>query len=383
MTLASDQNKNPHGLSSTSQRMIELRPIVFAEWENRVRATVKEAAELSQPLLIDTLPTFYDGIAEAITPNYPRATATDGNSAASEHGGERARLSNYGAQALIHEYQIFRQTVFDVLLQQNLALTPSESLIINASIDDAIREAVMAFSLVHSAMREQFMAALTHDLRTPLNAANIALELLLLSTDPAQMKTTAVKAMDNLKRVDEMIRTLLDSMANQGGQRMPLQLTHFDIAEVVKEVQVQVGTAYRGHLQIFGGSVKGWWDRDAIGRVIDNLVGNAAKYGNTRKPIRISYTEAYGRLILMVHNEGDPIPLEEQACIFQIFRRAQGDREGIVKGWGIGLPFVRGVAESHGGSIVVDSAAGRGTTFTLDIPTDVRPLQDAPAFGLT
>jgi signal transduction histidine kinase len=82
-----------------------------------------------------------------------------------------------------------------------------------------------------------------------------------------------------------------------------------------------------------------------------------------------------------VHNEGEPIPLEQIECIFQVFRRAVAAREGSKEGWGIGLPYVRNVAESHGGSVAVDSAAGRGTTFLIDVPTDARPFQDAPTLG--
>jgi signal transduction histidine kinase len=86
-------------------------------------------------------------------------------------------------------------------------------------------------------------------------------------------------------------------------------------------------------------------------------------------------------MLLSVHNEGEPIPLEQIECIFQVFRRAVAAKEGNKEGWGIGLPYVRNVAESHGGSVAVDSAAGRGTTFLIDIPTDSRPFQNAPTLG--
>ena len=61
--------------------------------------------------------------------------------------------------------------------------------------------------------------------------------------------------------------------------------------------------------------------------------------------------------------------------IFQVFRRAEAAKEGNIEGWGIGLPYVRSVAESHGGSVAVDSAVSRGTTFIIDMPRDARPFQ--------
>jgi len=86
-------------------------------------------------------------------------------------------------------------------------------------------------------------------------------------------------------------------------------------------------------------------------------------------------------MILTVHNEGEPIPADQFESIFQVFRRADAAKEGGKDGWGIGLPYVRSVAESHGGSVAVDSAVRRGTTFTIDIPVDSRPFQDAPTLG--
>lgn len=76
------------------------------------------------------------------------------------------------------------------------------------------------------------------------------------------------------------------------------------------------------------------------------------------------------RPLLAVHNEGAPIPAEEMERLFHTFERIEDVK---VKGWGLGLPYVRNVAESHGGSVFVDSAEERGTTFTLSLPVDARP----------
>jgi signal transduction histidine kinase len=123
---------------------------------------------------------------------------------------------------------------------------------------------------------------------------------------------------------------------------------------------------------------RGWWDREAIKRAIENLLSNAIKYGAPDTPIRMETESRDERVMLTVHNEGEPIPPEQIECIFQIFERAVAAKEANSKGWGIGLPYVRSVAESHGGSVMVDSAANRGTTFTINMPLDARPYQDAP-----
>lgn len=381
MTFASDQNTNPKQLSETSQRMLQLREDVFTEWERRVRASVSQAGELRHPILINTLPAFYDNIAEAVTDNYPRLSAGGGNSLAAEHGGERARLTIYDHQALIAEYQIFRWTIFDLLHHNDLKLTHREILAINASIDDGIKEAVNAFALVHSAFRERFIAALTHDLRGPLNAANMAAELIMLASDPAKMKVYAARIIDNIRHTDMLIQEMLDTMAFQGGNHIPLNLTNFDILEVVKEVQTQAIAVHGPRLHVIGVSVWGWWDRGAMRRAIENVIGNAVKYGDPNTPITVKIDEVHERLLLSVHNEGQPIPPEDLECIFQMFRRSKTAREGSKSGWGVGLPYVRSVAESHGGSIGVDSTLERGTTFAIDIPVDTRQTPNAPTLS--
>src|SRR5690348_14004729 len=123
MTLSSDQNINPDKLSATARRMLELRDEVLLEWVKRVRQSVKEAEELPHPVLINTFPVLYDNLAEAITPDYPRATGNEGNTVAAEHGGERARLTHYNVHSVISEYQILRWAIFDILKLRGVRLT--------------------------------------------------------------------------------------------------------------------------------------------------------------------------------------------------------------------------------------------------------------------
>jgi signal transduction histidine kinase len=378
VTLASDQKPNATGLSSTSKRMLALRDTVLLEWEQRLCSAVKEASSLKHPILINTLPSFYENIAEALTPEYPRTNGVDSASLAVEHGGERARLTNYDPQAIITEFQILRQVIFDVLKINDIQLSHDESVIINSSIDTSLREAVNAFALVQATLRERFAAALTHDLRTPLGSASMAAELILHSTDPTKMKGFAAKVIENLGRMDKMIQSLLDAMLFESGERLQLHLSNFDILQVVREVHDEAVIKHGRRFKILGGSATGWWDRDAMKRALENILGNAVKYGTPNSQIRIKIDEVQERLLLSVHNEGNPIPPEEREDIFQVFRRALSAKEGKQPGWGIGLPYVRGVAEAHGGSVGVDSTVERGTTFVIDVPVDARLFMGVP-----
>ncbi len=378
MTFASDQNSTPEKLSATSRKMLELRNEVFSEWEKRIRASIKQAGTLMHPILVNTLPTFYDNIAEAITPEYPRTSAVDTTTIATEHGGERARLTDYDPQAIIHEYQTLRWSILDVLARHGVRLQEDELLTINVSIEKAIREAVTAFSVAFLALREQFMATLTHDLRNPLATATMSAELIARTTDSSEIKNWAERIIENNDRMDRMIRDLLDTVVFQGSGRLQLDLSSFDILDLVTEVEKHSVTAYGPRFHVTRASVLGWWSREAMKRALENLIGNAIKYGSADRPVSIKIDRIDGRLLVSVHNEGNPIPPEELEDIFQIFQRAKAAKESRNLGWGIGLPYVRRVAESHGGSVTVDSSAERGTTFLIDVPIDARPFQNMP-----
>ena len=381
MTLSSDQNLDPGKLSQNGRRMLALRDEVLAEWIKRLRQTVKEAERLAQPILINTFPSLYDNLAEAISPGYPRATANEGNTVASEHGSERARLTNYNAYSVIWEYQQLRSTIFDVLKLNVVELDDNEVFVINTSIEGSIRESVNAFALAKAALRQRFIAALTHDLRNPLSNAHVYAQLIEGATDPVKTKEFAGKILDSLKQMDEMIQELLDSAATQSGERLRLHLEEFDLQEVVKEVCDQLTAKHGPRFQFMGDTAKVWWDRAAIRRSMENMVGNAVKYSTPDTPIRVNIALLGGRTMLSVHNEGEPVPPDQMASIFHVFIRAEAAKEGNKEGWGIGLGYVRSVAESHGGSVTVDSAAPRGTTFIMDMPGDARPFQDAPILG--
>jgi signal transduction histidine kinase len=120
------------------------------------------------------------------------------------------------------------------------------------------------------------------------------------------------------------------------------------------------------------------WSRDHMQRAIHNLLQNALKYGDSSKPVQVRVEPALGRTIFSVHNWGPPIPLEEQDGIFQIYRRSRRADQSAKTGWGLGLAYVRSIAESHGGSLTVNSTQETGTEFVMDMPCDSRPFLNAP-----
>lgn len=380
MTQASSSNPDSDRLSPNARKMLTLRDEVLSEWGKRLRETVQEAEHLSHPVLINTLPVLYQHIVEAIAPDFPR-TALSNSTVASEHGGERARLTNYNVQSLVTEYQLLRWTIFDVLKLNGVRLDMDEFTIVNACIDGSIRESVTAFALAESALRERFVATLTHDLRNPLAAAYASAELITRITDVSKVKELAARITANLGRMDAMIRELLDAAVFHAGERLILHMESMDMLVLAKEVGDHFEAIHGPRFELFGDSIPGFWDRNALKRAIENLVGNAVKYGAPGSVITLKVEATHGRMIFSVHNTGEPMPPEEIESVFKVFERAVAAKEGDQQGWGIGLPYVRSVAESHGGSVAAESAMATGTTFVIDIPIDARPFQDVPTLG--
>lgn len=304
--------------------------------------------------------------------------ATDGSSIATEHGGERARLTRISPGDLIKEYQLLRDTLF-VILGERKRLSERDSNIIIKSIDHAMGESLTAYFLVHEGLREQFTMTLTHDLRNPLTAIKASTDLILRYPNRTdQIPILAVRIADSVRRVDQMIQDLLDAGRLRFGERINFEVAEFELRTLVQETVDQLATIHGDRFILAAETIRGYWNRDAFKRAIENLLENAIKYGDSTAPIDVRLEQIHGRAVLSIHNEGPPIPAEEQEGLFRSFMRARSATDSKNRGWGLGLAMVRGMAEGHGGSITVDSAPERGTTFVIDVPVDSRPFLKSP-----
>jgi signal transduction histidine kinase len=362
-------------LSPTTRSMLALRTQVLDAWMDKVRKTVLQARALAAPILENTLPAYFDTLAALLTPGYTARAHNDLGAVASEHGGERARMTVYDATAVIHELQIFRDTLFAELERGGVLLSAEERTLVTSSIDATIRESANAFAVVQAALREQYVAAMAHDLRTPLSTAQMAAEMIGHTSADDAVRRYAGKIIASTRRIDAMTREMLDRISFCKTGAIELDITQFDMAELAREVAQYAQALHAVELDLEVAPVTGWWDRESMQRAIENLVNNAIKYGSG-DPIRLVLSTTKERVQLLVHNEGDPIAPEDSESIFQLYRRA-GKRDAGA-GWGVGLPFVRRIVEAHGGSVVMSSSAEDGTSFVIDVPADARPFAGAP-----
>lgn len=361
--------------SVTSYRMLALRETVLHSWESQVRAKLASARKLSHPVLIDTMPVLYERLCSVLSPAYFERDGVDVTSIGEEHGVERANLSDYDAEGILAEFQMFRTVMFDVLDAHDVPLTAPERRTLHLTIDNAVRDSVRAFVTATDSLRERFAAALAHDLRQPASNVVLGANLILRLNPPPEIAQWARRIVKNGERMGTMLSELLDALAIQSGDRLSLTLTEFDLMALARSVTDRAREYQGADVRLAGHSVTGWWSDAALERALENLLNNAQKYGDSGTPIEVNVADSNGRAIVSVRNQGKPIPPGELDAIFQQFVRSSDARESTTASWGLGLPYVRSVAQSHGGSVVVYSDAASGTTFVIDIPVDARPFQ--------
>lgn len=368
--ITTDQGFNEDELSPLSLSFLALREDVLAIWEREVRARVDGARDLLPPVLFNTMPAFYGNLAEALTPSYPRKSAVDNTNTASVHGDERARTTPFGPDQVAEEFQIFREAIVATAVGR-IELGAAEWKIIDDSINAAVVEAIRAFMATYEELRKRVAASLSHDMRTPLAVIAHGAALIAITPDWAVAKSGALRIEASAKRLSQMVSELLDALTHRPSAQMALDMSRCNIHDVVKTVAEEFNDGEAGTVEAIGEAVVGYWCESAMRRAVENLVSNARKYGDGG--LVLIKTEAdHGQLSLSVHNNGAPIPKERHATIFEYLRR--GAQSADAAGWGIGLQFVKSVAEGHGGSVSVDSSDAAGTTIIINIPLDSRPF---------
>lgn len=357
-------------LPSRFDRRLALQDKAFDEWLARVRVQVQRTHDLQTPVLVDTLPVLYKhlaALASAVESTYDRSTLS------SEHGGERARLTGMDAQSVAHELHLFRITLLETWQAANIPISHPEIEAINLAIDIAIRDAITGYVLAQAAFREQFFAALTHDLRTPLSTASMALELITESQEPERVRALTVIIAKQHGLMARMIDDLLDTMVLQAGTFSTLTFADLELRALSEDVIRNAVLASKRDIVLSGEPVMGTWCEPALRRAMENLLNNAIKYSDDGTPIEVEISNCHGRICWKVTNCGAPIPADQVEGLFQLFRRADREKGGGIGGWGIGLPYVRSVAERHAGSIIVSSNE-QHTSFAIDIPVDPRQI---------
>jgi|SRR6266545_4795068 len=225
--------------------------------------------------------------------------------------------------------------------------------------------------------RDEFMATVSHDLKSPLTfikgMANLRRRRAVATAETAPL----VDALDQIEtcagRMAQMLDELVDAGRLEAGRPLELRRDMTDLVELARQrvaEHQQTTDRHVLHVSTDVPDLIGIWDRVRLGRVLDNLVGNAVKYtprGGTIE-VRIDVELQPDRwAVLRISDSGEGIPDSDLPYIFERFRRGR-NVEGRIPGTGIGLSGARSILEQHGGSIAVESEVGQGTTVTVRLP---------------
>lgn len=213
-------------------------------------------------------------------------------------------------------------------------------------------------------LQRDFLAMVTHDLRSPLAAIRVQSQLMRRRAQYSEQSVDAI--IGQTERIARLINALADLVRMDSG-RLDLNLQPVDLAQLARNVAEQEQTNVPGRevTVCADGPVTGEWDADRLSQVISNLVGNALKYSGGDAPVIVSVATRSGSAIVSVADSGVGIPEEHIPKLFERFYRADITGAG---GLGLGLYIARMLTEAHGGRISVESSAGAGSVFTFELP---------------
>lgn len=217
---------------------------------------------------------------------------------------------------------------------------------------------------------QQLIGIVSHDLRNPLSAMLYGATLMAESLSPdSPLADVVQRIVRSGERAARLIRDLLDFTQVRASGRLPIDPQPVEIHEVCRQVVDEMALNHPDRVIVHQpeGDGEGRWDPDRLAQAVGNLVRNALSYGLAGTPVTVRSFGRGARVHVLVHNDGPPIPPESISSLFQPFRRGEQrlDRERSV---GLGLFIVREIVDAHGGCVTVQSAAGEGTTFHIDLP---------------
>ncbi|MET4044890.1 signal transduction histidine kinase [Bradyrhizobium sp. RT6a] len=303
--------------------------------------------------------------------------AADGNftrSAAEIHAA--LRLSDgFNIDQMVSEYRALRASVIKqwTAASPALSMTDLEDMTrFNEALDQAMAESVAEYTKMINQSRDMFLGVLGHDLRNPIGAVLMAARRMTKQGGATSTQNRMAEQIEKtMERATSILDDLLELTRSAFGSAIPLRRTEIDLsvlgAQIVEEMrslsdvrQIELTTV---------GETRGEWDQARLGQVFSNLIGNALQYSAPRSTIAMKIVGEVEQVLVSVHNDGEPIPPDQQKSIFNpLTRGTDGGASTHSANLGLGLFITHKIVSAHGGTITVHSAVNEGTTFTLALP---------------
>ncbi|WP_205473426.1 cell wall metabolism sensor histidine kinase WalK [Nocardioides sp. SYSU D00038] len=245
-------------------------------------------------------------------------------------------------------------------------VAPLGSRLVLALVEDRTRERRV------EAVRRDFVANVSHELKTPVGAIRLLSEAVSdASDDPEAVKRFADRMLLESDRLSRLVQQIIELSRLQADDPMeaPAAIAVDEVIRVAVDTsaidadskRIQIVTGGTPGLEVFG-------DREQVTAAVANLVANAVSYSGDDSTVLVSTKAAQGSVEVSVVDQGIGIPSQEIDRIFERFYRVDPARHRSTGGTGLGLSIVKHVAATHGGDVKVWSVEGQGSTFTLSLP---------------
>jgi len=350
------------------------RDTLIARWRKAVKK-LPSARTLDSPTLEDHIPTLVDDLVFALGV-HSGETIADAVSKGTppEHGVQRVE-DGFDIIEVVAEYNILRACIHHVAEEHGMALRGKTFDTINQILDAAIAQAVKAFAdqraLEAQHRREDYLAFVAHDLRTPLYAISVAVEALeqLHQTGTSPAAAQMLKVLHrNVLQLRELVDAVLKENINVKTEvGVKLERRTFDLWPLVEmlihDLHPVAGSNSTRLINNIPGDLRICADANLVRRIFQNLIANAIRY-TPRGEIEFGARDLAEKGVeCWVKDNGAGIPDEMIGKIFE-----KGESDPANDGTGLGLAIVKTFVEAHDGTIKVESKDGQGSTFRFWLP---------------
>lgn len=294
-----------------------------------------------------------------------------------------ARLeSGFSGEQVMAEYRALRSSVLRLWSRRTEITTVDEiqdMVRFNEAIDQAITESLGRYSKMLRESQNLFLAILGHDVRTPLGAITMGAQVLLLDHAlPGKAVKVGARIMNSAKRVDEIVRDLLDFSTTHLGEGIPIDPHDTHLGDICENLVEEIRTFHAERIieVAISGNLRGAWDGPRLSQAVSNLLSNAVQHGNPNTPVKVALHGEKERVVWTIQNQSEAIPAAKLRTLFDPVRRfAIRSTEqrvlGNMKNLGLGLYVAREIVKAHLGKIEVASTKSDGVIFTITLPRQV------------
>jgi signal transduction histidine kinase len=350
---------------------------LLARWRQQV-CELPSAQKLDVPTLNDHIPQLIEELAVALQVRSDETIPEALNAASPPAHGMQRVQDGFDIEEVVAEYNILRGCIHDLAQANGLTLQGKPFHILNRVLDGAIALAVQRFAAQRALevrqRREEYLAFVAHDLRTPLQAILLAarvLEKTLPAQSPGDSNAQMLRTLRrNVQHLDGLVgkvikeNTSLLSELGVGVERRSFDLWPL-VEALMHDLQPVAQSAGTRVLNRVPEDLVVYADAESLRRVFQNVVANAIAY-TPRGEVAIGarLAGADGTIECWVSDDGAGIPRERLGKVFDKSETDPG-KEG---GWGLGLAIVKKFVEAHDGAVSVESTEGRGSTFRFTLP---------------